>query len=211
MTEGTLEQQLRALSAAMRERGIVHKVKPPGSKVTLAELNGAHAETSQAYMECADELDTLVSRLSGGGAQDPFLPEAIELFLDAIIAQRGCNDHAWLNRCARDIRQALSDRSTPAAGAQGWQDIASAPKDGTEVLCTWVHTLPDGSCHWSGVMHVLAYFPDWLGAGKGAWVLDGDFETRFLPNGIHETPPIDAGAPTHWHPLPSFHAGRIDD
>ena len=84
-----------------------------------------------------------------------------------------------------------------------WQPIETAPRDGTAVLCTWVWTHPvTGQTHWSGEMHVLAYVPDWHGAGRGAWVLNGDFPAHFEPDGIHETPPTAYGAPTHWMPLP---------
>ena len=62
--------------------------------------------------------------------------------------------------------------------------------------------VPDGSKHWSNVMHVLSWFPHWHGGGQGSWVLDGDFGTRLEPDGIHETPPTGNWSPTHWMPLP---------
>ncbi len=82
-----------------------------------------------------------------------------------------------------------------------WQPIATAPRDGTEVLCTWVHDI-DGRRWWSGHVHVLAYWPNWHDEGKGAWVLDGDFATKFDPDGIHHEPPYNCSEPTHWMPLP---------
>ncbi|MGE3537952.1 MAG: hypothetical protein AB7N91_11040 [Candidatus Tectimicrobiota bacterium] len=85
-----------------------------------------------------------------------------------------------------------------------WQPIATAPRDGTYVLCTWVWSDSEsGQQHWSGDMHVLAYFPHWHGDGQGAWVLNGDFAAHFAPDGIHETPPTCYGEPTHWRPLPA--------
>jgi hypothetical protein len=90
-----------------------------------------------------------------------------------------------------------------------WQPIDTAPKDGRDVLCTWVHTFADGRQVWLKVMHVLAYWPNWHGEGRGAWVLDGDFATKFDPDGWHHTPPIDGGAPTHWMPLPA--ASPLDE
>ena len=83
-----------------------------------------------------------------------------------------------------------------------WQPIETAPKDGREILCTWVYVMRDGSWHWSNVMHVLSWFPDWHGKGIGSWVLDGDFGIRFEPDGVHETPPVGNWEPTHWMPLP---------
>lgn len=92
----------------------------------------------------------------------------------------------------------LETLASAEARADQWQPIASASKDGRDLLCTWVH-----NGRWSRVMHVLSWFKDWYGEGKGAWVLDGDFNTRFEPDGVHETPPIDYGQPTHWMPLPA--------
>lgn len=84
-----------------------------------------------------------------------------------------------------------------------WQPIATAPKDGQDILCTWVHRLPDGRVVWSRVMHVLAWWPHWHGPDQGAWVLDGDFAVHFTPDGYHDTPPKAYGDPTHWMPLPA--------
>lgn len=101
---------------------------------------------------------------------------------------------------ASDVAKLLTDlaqEQTPQ-----WQPISTAPRDGREILCTWIHELSDGRTHWAGVMHVLSWWPHWHGEGQGAWVLDGDFAARFEPDGIHQTPPVEGGEPTHWMPLP---------
>ena len=87
--------------------------------------------------------------------------------------------------------------------SHAWQPITTAPRDGTPILCTWVWTDSTGISRWSGHMHVLAYCPHWYAEGHGAWVLDGDFATHFVPDGLHETPPTVYGEPTHWMPLPA--------
>lgn len=89
----------------------------------------------------------------------------------------------------------------PVPPSAGWQPIETAPKDGTDIVATWVYEV-DGMTHWSGTCHVLSWMNDWYGEGKGAWVLDGDFNVHFEPDGIHETPPLAYAEPTHWMPLP---------
>lgn len=84
-----------------------------------------------------------------------------------------------------------------------YQPIEEAPKDGTEILCTWSYIHPQtGRRIWRDEYAVLAWFPDWHGNGIGAWVLNGDFSVRYMPSEFHETPPIEYGNPTHFMYIP---------
>lgn len=65
--------------------------------------------------------------------------EAIELFLDAIIEWRGTNDHAWLTRCAKDIRASINihesiDRTSFKAG---WKRFWLTGSYSLSYLCGW--------------------------------------------------------------------------
>ena len=93
---------------------------------------------------------------------------------------------------------------------KGWRPIATAPKDGRDLLVTWLHTFDDGSEYCPGHF-ILAYFKDWYGTRKGAWVYEGDFAVRFEPDGFHYQPQLNHNgwnAPTHWMPLPMLPTAR---
>lgn len=54
-----VQARVRELEAQYRERGMLHRVKPPGARVTLAELNAAYAEISTTQQDIADALGSL--------------------------------------------------------------------------------------------------------------------------------------------------------
>lgn len=73
--------------------------------------------------------------------------------------------------------------------AAGWQDIATAPKDGTEVM-------------------LFREMEPWRVMGHGAWFQHGKVG-GWIARGFHE-PPGELGLahPTHWMPLPDPPAAR---
>lgn len=101
-------------------------------------------------------------------------------------------------------------RAQPAAVPDGWQQIETAPKDGTNILCAWFTPRADGTRDYDSPMHVLAWRDGWRDDGSGAWVLDGDWAVHFVPSQWHENPPMLYGDPTHWHPLPQPPAAHPD-
>lgn len=88
-----------------------------------------------------------------------------------------------------------------------WKTIESAPRDGTQILAGWLGEKEQESWDFA----VLAYFQDWHGEGMGAWVLEGDFEVRFAPDGVHETPPKEYGDPTHWMSIPRLTHSEVTE
>jgi len=70
--------------------------------------------------------------------------------------------------------------------APQWQDIATAPKDGTEILIT------DGQSTYFGCFHL------------GEWIFCNGVETSYDDIEIFELNSWIAGyGPTHWLPLPT--------
>ena len=69
---------------------------------------------------------------------------------------------------------------------QGWQPIASAPKDGKHVLATWARTWKQNSPH----IEACYYVKERPRFGYWAYAYDGD------------APPKN-DQPTHWMPLPA--------
>lgn len=139
--------------------------------------------TKEEVQLVIDELDELI-----------FVPEPIN--------QEGYNKfRRWQIHNKEIISQAMLVME--AVLDEDWQDIATAPRDGTTILCCWVaensktREMDFNDCE------VLSYFPDWHGEGKGGWVLAGDFNLKFEPDGFHETPPKSFEIPTHWKPLHS--------
>jgi NTP pyrophosphatase (non-canonical NTP hydrolase) len=65
-------------------------------------------------------------------------------------------------------------RAQPSNDAEGWRDIASAPKDGTEILACWERCGTRAIVYWSGG-------PRWLDQSDSP----------------------EASNPTHWRPLPT--------
>lgn len=75
--------------------------------------------------------------------------------------------------------------STPICECGSWRDIASAPKDGTEILVFD-----------EGALYITSWLDD-----EGH---DGVRRSGWYDNGFVEPPP------THWQPLPPPPADRID-
>lgn len=178
---------VRALIAVWRERVAMRRDE------AFADPTARRAITT-----CANELEAALSDVPLA-PQPAGLPlrETILTHVDRIIV---CRNTPPCPYCAMERKFIVEELVAPPA-VHGWQPIETAPKDGREILCTWVHVV-DGKPWWHGVMHVLSWFPAWHGEGKGAWVLDGDFSKHFEPDDVHQTPPIDYGDPTHWQPLP---------
>lgn len=63
----TTLQRLRELEKKLRAEGSQRKVRAPGSKVTLSDLNAAYREASDAKLDVADELASILT--GGKGAQ----------------------------------------------------------------------------------------------------------------------------------------------
>lgn len=98
-------------------------------------------------------------------------------------------NNAWVGWQAR---AALSHPSTP----QGWQDIATAPKDRTEILACWPkRKLDDDECPTGEITGYAQCVTAW----QGFWIepdyLDAHGSFYFEDEAFAEEP-------THWMPLP---------
>lgn len=108
----------------------------------------------------------------------------------------------WLNECREALIELRDQQALPrkAAGYQrqideldahiasgGWQDISTAPKDGTAVLVAVRYTSCKGGIREYTLVQTTAYWRDW----SGDWNLvdAGDY--------AEDTSVV----PTHWKPL----------
>jgi hypothetical protein len=106
---------------------------------------------------------------------------------------------AILNNGRKAIKSAIAALPAPAGeSVTGWQDIETAPKDGTEII--GIYFRPE-----DGLFKVTIYGPWTIAFDRGKWrsswgrseVIEymGDFGTDY------KEPDCE---PTHWCPLPAF-------
>lgn len=84
-----------------------------------------------------------------------------------------------------------------------WQDISTAPRDGTEVLLGWFFKDKNGIVHDEAYI-VAAWYENMEGNGIACWMVDADYSFTFNKNPHYEDTPHDCRLtdPTHWMPLP---------
>lgn len=87
----------------------------------------------------------------------------------------------------------LAYESAKQKEADGWRDIASAPKDGTHFLGFW-----PGGGEWRAPIIGIRMTWFWCaGSAASAIGRDGEFTAHF-----HRDDPIAGVSPSHWRPLP---------
>lgn len=83
------------------------------------------------------------------------------------------------------LRTAISETAQAIAKANEWQDIASAPKDGTEILCWFGPRIGVKSASWTE-----------CASGFEIWCVDDNKFDPYPVRGYNDP------FPTHWLPLP---------
>jgi hypothetical protein len=78
---------------------------------------------------------------------------------------------------------------------QGWQDISTAPKDGTEIIGVYFNQWDESSVTTYGPWTVAFHRGKWRSSWDGSEVIEysSDFGTDY------KSPDLE---PTHWQPLP---------
>ena len=107
-------------------------------------------------------------------------------------AERNCYMQLPVHMAWCAYRAALSHPSTP----QGWQDIATAPKDRTEILACWPkRKLDDDECPTGEITGYAQCVTAW----QGFWIEPDYLEAH---GSFYFDDEAFAAEPTHWMPLP---------
>jgi hypothetical protein len=131
-------------------------------------------EVSQLRAAAA-ALETRAPSQGGVGVTDEMVLAACDAFHD-------CN---WRDPIKEKMRAALTAAQIPQGSE--WRDIASAPKDGTFILCTSGYQVGKNPWGPGGWMQIGVWAHDMRGDGE-AW---------------HDGAQIHRVYPTHWMPLPT--------
>ena len=112
-------------------------------------------------------------------------------------APNATQEEAWAEWCSL-MRPGPVVAAPPTAQAEGWRDIATAPKDGTLILVNF------------GIKGVRAVswdspFHDEVTEENGAWCVDDDKHGPYGLRGYSDDGPT---APTHWMKLPESPYGK---
>jgi hypothetical protein len=157
---------------------------PQGQEPRMIEVLGKALDTDERQMadlvrqlnhwkKKATELDAKLAASPPAQAQEPE-STALELFSELELALYGKSGNTWeVNRSERVMR-VLRKALAAAPPAQGWRDIATAPKDVT----------------------VLLWWPHWH-----RYPCIGRFVRNRWESEIAVSD--DGPAPTHWLPLPA--------
>jgi len=169
-------------------------VGEPGSDTTNVRLLHAleRVEDLQGQLRAArNEIDRLKSNRAPQwkppdvDADGPHSFEEAKVLVD-YIAERGelrqfvgylCTDN-WNDYALSVVLEHMLNEIDRLKSLDQWQDIATAPKDGTWMLVTWI----DGNTVWDRIPSVVKYLPE----SSSFW--DGG-------EGYYHRP-------THWRPLP---------
>lgn len=86
----------------------------------------------------------------------------------------------------------MSNGNVSRETLEGWQPIATAPKDGS-IVDLWVNKRRRSNCYWTFTQdHTGNRLPD--GPFDG-WCCD---ESKPAPSGFNPYPNLISGKPTHW-------------
>lgn len=124
-------------------------------------------------------MQELIERLE---AQREIATQGISSITLHELEERGVTN---LPTIMSDMAAALDQAATALRDLTAWQDIATAPKDGTWILATVAGKHPETSVPW------VPCSTHW---NDGEWTDDDWMEGDW---------PRDPYEPTHWRPLPS--------
>lgn len=152
-----------------------------------------HPNVHFHYKDGAEVMAALVALLDASRAEtdaakrerDEAMKRALEAALDAANARAEALE-AKLGKAVEATQKADTELSMLEGAGDGWQDIASAPRDGTEILLWFPEEVARGdlarrSGYWNGNSGGDWYDNEWASDGMSA---------------LH-------GTPTRWRPLPA--------
>jgi hypothetical protein len=198
-------------SAALRQAldAIAPAIENLARHQEQCDMDGVMVKVSrQALDEVLNAVNNIAIDLSGGEAVSPPMP--LQAIHDAVNALGGRSDQGnsydqgivdTVAKVLEIIEKAQAAALPSEAIGREWQDISTAPKDGTPVL-VWFR----------GRQHVAEYAPIWHEDNKHWCVRDPATGQEDKSNIVHEIDPpsIDGkpipgtfSGPTHWMPLPA--------
>jgi hypothetical protein len=155
-------------------RRLLERWRELGTALPGYRVMAGYEKAAQTLMKCADELDALLTAAPAAPSRDEDTSRLIEL------SDKHRHDGGEVGELiALFEAQILATyyRTFPAPAApqeeRGWRDIATAPKDGTQV--------------WA--------WDDERGSNPALWLTDGDVWVITYDDAEIK--------PTHWMPLPS--------
>lgn len=163
LREGFTAADMATASAQGFRDGVASPAASAGSEAVAAAARLALETLERTHQSLARQLDLIAARAPGN-------------FLDKRPVVNTLNMHQKRTEtAAAALRSALDTHPSPPEGMAGWQDIATAPKNGREVL------------GYTAEVGALVLYWDTMGSETDRWS-DG-MSTH-------------SWAPTHWMPLP---------
>lgn len=142
-------------------------------------MSAALKQAEQALKGAISELESVLSAVNEG-----LIPHDGDEFHERLVAARKAlaaleAEQALVALTEEQRRLGMYDEAEPQqARAPGWQDIATAPKDGSRILLWWDGLVREGWCGGAGTSR-----------DGGDW-----WRSHSLT--------VCNGRPTHWVPLP---------